>query len=294
MSPHNPLPRPGGPTRAADWSADTHPLPEPLAALAERLAPAPCGAGLRRVFTDLARLAAGAARVDEMLLEDCAPDEALASLAVIDAEAHDLLDFVAEQAAVAEGQDDALYDALDGVTYALRHELRRVFRDELVGLGTLKNPSSVRVQLAHASDLLGNCFQQSTITLAQVFDPALDGCRIFDNYRDRLEQSLALCKELWVLVQRIRRATRERDCASIVAFVEGLKRFRHAKMHYLMYRDWHGFESYVRRVLGTRSTGELMPVLEQFETYLETLLGHVRRRAVLLDRTHDESEAEVQ
>lgn len=282
MSTHNPLPSFAAPPPSAEAWAAPHALPEPLAALFEGFAPAAECDGLRRIFEELARLAAHTAHIDEMLLEDCAPNEALAQLAAVDAEAHDLLDFVGDRTAATEGHNPALFDALDGVTYALRHELRRVFKDELVGLETLKNPSTVRVQLARANDLLRNCFQQSTITLAQVFNPALDGCRIFDNYRDRLEQSLGLCKELWVLMQRTRRALRESDCASVIAFVECLKKFRHASMHYLMYRDWHLFESYARRVLGTRSTDELMPVLKEFEGYLEILLGHVRRRAVLL------------
>lgn len=288
----NSLPADAGAHGGGGNDAASPTLCAPLSSLADSIAPAPLGEALRHIFSDLARLVSRTACVDEVLLEDCPHEEALAVLATVDVESHELLDFVADQAARAESADGAVFDALDGVTYALRHELRRVFNDELVGLETLRNPSSIRVQLAHANDLLRNCFQQTTITLAQAFDPSLDGCRIFGNYRHRLEQSLALCKELWVLVHRIRRALRERDCGSIVAFVEGLKKFRHAKMHYLMYRDWHAFDGYARRVMGTRSTEELMPVLEDFAAHLEALLGHVRRRAVLLDRAGEGAGAE--
>lgn len=265
-------------------------LPARLADVVGRVEPAALRDGLGRAFGDLTWLLARTVRVDERLLEDCPVAEALQLFAPFEEDAWSLLEFLREEAARAEGRHHALYDALDGVCYALRHELRRVFEDELTGLETLRNPSSVKVQLARANDLLRNCFQQTTVTLAQVFDPGADGPAIFDNYRDRLEQSLALCKELWVLVQRIRRARRERDCASIVAFVEGLSKFRHTSMHYLMYKDWHGFEAHVRRVLGTKDEGELMPVLDEFDAYLDALLGHVRRRAVLLNHA-DESAA---
>lgn len=263
-------------------------LPAPLAALVAGAGPAPLRASLERAFGDLTRLLAGASLIDSRLLEDCTPAEALSLFARFEQEAWSLLEFLRDEAARAEGRNASLYDALDGICYALRHELRRVFEDELTGLETLRNPSSVKVQLAHANDLLRNCIEQTTVTLAQVFDPSLDGPVIFDNYRDRLEQSLALCKELWVLVQRVRRARRERDRASIVAFVEGLKKFRHTSMHYLMYKDWHGFEAHVRRVLGTKDAGELAPVLEEFDAYLEALLGHVRRRAVLLHHASEQ------
>jgi hypothetical protein len=266
---------------------DVNYFPERLDLLVGRIEPGPLRAGIERAFGDLTRLLARSTLVDERLLEDCPVSEALGLFTPFQEEAWALLEFLREEAARAEGRNHALYDALDGVCYAIRHELRRVFEDELMGLETLRNPSSVKVQVARANDLLRNCFQQTTVTLAQVFDPSLDGPAIFDNYRDRLEQSLALCKELWVLVQRIRRARREQDCASIVAFIEGLKKFRHTSMHYLMYKDWQGFEAHVRRVLGTKDTGELVPVLAEFDDYLEALLGHVRRRAVLLNHQAD-------
>lgn len=281
------------PARREDAAAVTSPdadakyLPARLDALVGRIEPLPLRAGMTRAFVELTRLLARSTHVDERLLEDCPVSEARELFAPFEEEAWALLEFLREEAARNEGRNNALYDALDGVSYALRHELRRVFEDELTGLETLRNPSSVKVQLARANDLLRNCLQQTTVTLAQAFEPALDGPAIFDNYHDRLEQSLALCKELWVLVQRIRRARRECDCASIVAFIEGLKKFRHGSMHYLMYKDWHGFEGHVRRVLATKDADELMPVLAEFDAYLDTLLGHVRRRAVLLNHDGD-------
>lgn len=262
-------------------------LPQPLAALALRLRQDARGDALRKIFRDLTKLLDGAARADEALLEDRPPEEALDVLASMREEGWRLAEFIRALTEDGGGLDAKLRDALDGATYALRHELRRVFDDELSEIETLANPSNVKVQLAHATDLLRSCFQQTTVTLAQVFDPSLDGSRIFNNNRDRFEQSLALAKELWVLAQRARRALREHDCESIVAFVEGVSRFRRNSMHLLMYKDWHDFESHVARVLATRSTEELLPVLAGFERRLAALLEQVRRRAVLLQHAND-------
>lgn len=263
--------------------------------LVGRVRPAGARGVVRRVFADLARLLALLDEAEQALSPDGPFDAPLAALAEAHAGAELLHEFIRVEARGLEqgGDGEALHDVLDGMTYALRHELRRVYGDELRGLDTLRRAASVASQIRRAVSLLRNCFRQATVTLAQVFDPSLDGAAIFGDRKERREESLALSKELCVLAGRARRAAVGGERASVVAFVEGLKRFRRGSMHHLMYRDWHEFERHARKALGARGAGELTPVLEEFSSYLEHLLAQVRRRAVLAGRAGAEAAEEI-
>jgi hypothetical protein len=98
--------RPGAPAGA---SAE---LPAALAALVRSLSGAPHGPAIALVFSDLARLNGHATRVDEMLWTTARTKRRWRVLAVVDAEAHELLERTSELAAVFEGDAAALFDAL--------------------------------------------------------------------------------------------------------------------------------------------------------------------------------------
>ena len=210
--------------------------------------------------------------------------ETLALLELVQADTLALLDFTEKQALQTEGISERLYEVLDGMSFALRHEVRRVFEDDLGDLSSEEPHEITQAKIADAHRILTNCLQQSIITLAQVFDPRLDGRQLFDNSKARLKQSLLLCKDLWTMINLVRRAERNFDADLINQVMDRVKAFRNGSMHYLMYRDWGHFERIVEE-LECSLRGELDsgPVLHQFLCYLETLLGQVKLRAVLAE-----------
>ena len=234
---------------------------------------------VRRIFNDLVRLG-DSLRLMEPYLHQVG--ETLALLELVQAETLSLLDFTEKQALKTEGISDLLYAVLDGMSFALRHEVRRVFEDDLRDLSSEDTHEITQAKIADAHRILTNCLQQSIITLAQVFDPRLDGRQLFDNSQARLKQSLLLCKDLWTMLNLVRRAKRNFDADLINQVVDCVKAFRNGSMHYLMYRDWGHFERIVEQLeCSLRGEIESGPVLHQFLTYLETLLGQVKLRAVL-------------
>src|ERR1700752_5444225 len=104
---------------------------------------------------------------------------------------------------VATGSD-RLHDVLDGITYGITHDLRRIFESELVRGVTEQSIPIVYGKILHAHGLLTNCFQQSTITLLQIFKPTVDGAKLFNDVELRLQQSLTLCKDLSSLMRFVR------------------------------------------------------------------------------------------
>jgi len=182
----------------------------------------------------------------------------------------------------------ALSDMLDGLAFALRHDLQRVFEPapQAAAAESSQIPEAHVVvgKLYRAHDVLTNCLQQSTISLAIMFDEELIGAKLFNNSDRRLRQSLQLCQDLAALIPLVEAA--EKDCveSSLLALTAAIEKFRNESMECLMYSDWPQFEGFCEQIkIDVPDTAELVHVLHQFRCYLETLLGQVRMRAVLTD-----------
>ncbi|HYJ47784.1 MAG TPA: hypothetical protein VEV81_14300 [Pyrinomonadaceae bacterium] len=185
-------------------------------------------------------------------------------------------------AAQVAGSYATLREALEGISFALEHELSRVYEPEgALDPGAARRGRLSRSELARACGILQNCFQQSTVVLAQVFNPTLDPGDIFPNYKAREEQSIILHRELTLLLQKIGRAERGGGTLQKMYFINSLQQFRQETMHFLMQRDWEEFEGFVDEIVNAYDeTGDLTSVLERFTSYLETLIKHVSMRAV--------------
>jgi len=180
---------------------------------------------------------------------------------------------------------ETLRVALDTTAFALKHEVRRVYEVEAKGLGRPEGVQLSRSALTRAYGLLQNCFQQSAITLTQVFNPTLEGDELFEEYKARSGQSVILRKELMILLQKVRGITKEYGVLQMLNVINSLKRFRQETMHFLMHRDWESFEAFVDEIVTTYDeAGDLDPVLNKFTPYLETLINHVNMRSVFNNR----------
>ena len=164
--------------------------------------------GMMRYFGWLDRIENNLQKLDTLL-------ESLSLLEVLEFEARSLTDFIDTRAIKLAGGNERLLDVLDGISYGITHDLRRVFERELVRGVTEQSIPIVYGKILHAHGLLTNCFQQSTITLLQVFNPGLDASKLFNDVELRLQQSLILCKDLSSLMRRKQSQTpTPRRCSS--------------------------------------------------------------------------------
>ncbi|HEV2912874.1 MAG TPA: hypothetical protein VGX92_06110 [Pyrinomonadaceae bacterium] len=245
------------------------------------------GPDLLIIFTELARLLRRLEFIESLLKRDQPLKQTLPIFALVYEGTRWLMQFIEACLARAEGLDQAVLDELDVTNYAMVMELRRVYSQELVGLTALRQAPAIFARIETAHGLLNNCFQQSTTGLAQLFDPALDGARLFDTFQTKLEQSMSLRRDLWLLLQLVQRAERERDQHPVSQLVARLGAFRNGSMRYLMYKDWEACERFIEEVSAARGAIELTPVLHRFGAYLETLFNQVNMRSVLAGHTFD-------
>ena len=272
--------------RAARHRAAAHLQPE-LLTLTERIKPDALGRAMLVIFSDLARLIELLRFVEDLLRRDYPLKQSLPIFTLVHEETRLLLDFIETRALRIEEMDGAIFDALDGTSYAIGMELCRIFPHELAGFGALRQASPVFIKVDSASGLLLNCFQQSTIVLAQTFDPSLDGARLFNAFQVRLEQSLLLRDEVWKLLQLVRRTERSRNLEPVIPFLNRLVAFRSGSMRYLFYKDWESYERFIEEIAAARNSVELAPVLHRLDTFLETLLSQINMRTVLANYPFD-------
>jgi hypothetical protein len=205
-------------------------------------------------------------------------------LEVLEFEARSLIDFIEARAIKAAAGNERLHEVLDGITYGISHDLRRIFERELVRGVTEHSIPIVYGKILHAHGLLTNCFQQSTITLLQVFNPKLDATSLFNDIEARLKQSLVLCKDLSSLMRFVRLSQANSDADVLRTVVDRILEFRDGSMHYLMYKDWRGYESLALEVItAIENNLDPKPLLHRFLCFLEILYGHVKMRAVLAE-----------
>lgn len=251
--------------------------------LTERITPDTLAADMSAIFSQLMQMLDQLRLVETLLRLDAPLKQTLAIFTLVHEETRALVDFIEKRASHTQEIDGAVFDALDCTGYAIGVELTRVFGRELTGLASLRQSPAIYTKVENAHGLLRDSFQQSLVSLAQVFDATFDGASFFQSFRSRLEQSLVLRRDLWTLLQLVLQAEQDRDRRPLVPLIKRLDAFREGSLRFLMYKDWETYERFVAEVLGARGAVELAPVLHRFGTYLEALFGQINMRIVLAD-----------
>jgi hypothetical protein len=268
-------------SKAADRDAEIR-MSAPLLNLTrERMTTDALGGDLLQIFTMLSSLLERLSTIEAMLKRDQALKQTLPLFTLIYEEARELQHFIEARALYLEGLGGNVFESLDTINYAFAMELRKVFNRELVGLSAMRQASAIYARVEASHGLLRECFQQSTVSLARLFDPMLDGVRLFDAYRTKLKNSLALRDDLRQLLELVRRIEKDSDINLLPELRERLLKFSRGSKFYLMYKDWETCERFTEEIETSRTSNELSYVLQRFVPYLETLYGQVNMRSVL-------------
>ena len=153
-----------------------------LSDIVEDVRPAQTREFVRGVFEDLGRLlgyldgvkslvAAGGAADDAHFIFEVVHCEALAAAGALD------------YFCACLDEPSELSEELERTSFAVRHELRAVFGRLLPAAREAADAGEARARLAEAHDLMRNCFEQSTVSLARVFRPEVDAADIFEDIR---------------------------------------------------------------------------------------------------------------
>ena len=250
-----------------------------LRSLIEGIHQQPTRETVEEVFADLMRLIGYLNLIEEILDKQGSLSETIPIFTLLRGEAFVMLGFIEGQVTAA-GTDNELAEALDSLTFAIKHELRRVFERELAGMSG-GNSFISRVHIVNSHDMLRNCFQQSTVILARLFDPTIRDDSIFTDISVRRKNSLLLYEDLSSLIRITQHAITEYSEQSLALFSARLDDFHAGSMRYLMQKDWKTYEGFMSDYKAARDEEERKRFLERFGSYLEVLIRHVRMRLTL-------------
>lgn len=184
-------------------------------------------------------------------------------------------------------EDDELFATLDCTVYAASIEVRKVYNFELTGLAELRQSPLIYAKVETAHGLLNDCFQQIIVNFAQLIEPQIEPTQLFPNFQTKLEQSLALRRDLWSIQQAVQHAERNPKEYPMENLHKKLNDFLKTSMRFLFYKDLETVERFIEEVLRTHSKNDMVPILHRFGAYLETLLGQVNMRTVLANHPFD-------
>ena len=252
--------------------------------LVTRIEKPPVRAIVDSVFQDLLRLLECLDLIQSHVRQVEKAGETLTLFHLIHSEAQALISSVKAEALAAEQIDGVLAETLDGISFAVEHDLKRVFDSSHESLSSDDRQHLLIGKLVRSYDLLTNCLQQSTVTLAAVFDSSFLDFKLFNDTDERLRESLQLCADLSELLRCVEHAERNVDDDIYTRLLLALNRFQSDSLQYLMYSDWPEFEGFCNRIESSSTNRPNVPaLLHQFHCYLETLMGQVKMRAVFAE-----------
>ena len=201
--------------------------------------------------------------------------------ALITSETRLLLAYIERRVLRSVAPESRIHEIYDSLVYSLPFEMKKVISTELVDISVARQPDIVRARVENSHGILKDCFQQSLVQLAQVFDPMVQGRDIFEDFTAKFEQSVELREQLGRLVHFVREFQTKRDDTTAAEMKEAISRFYDTDMKYLMYRDWSGFELFFIEILKCPSLSALLQISHRFETFLSTLHREVQKRSIL-------------
>jgi hypothetical protein len=234
-----------------------------------------------KVFLEFFRLLHYLEYADPAKAEEDALKNTILLFSLVTSETRLLLAYLERRVLKGMVTDSTLYQLYDSYVYCLPFELKKVINTELLDISVARQPDIVRARVENSHGILRDCFQQSVVQLAQVFDPTLPGSSIFGDFKAKLEQSVQLRDSLAHLIRAVRDFQSTRDEASGIRMKEEISVFYDNRMKDLMYRDWSGFELFFIEILKCTSLSALLQIGHRFETFLMTLYREVQKRSIL-------------
>lgn len=177
----------------------------------------------------------------------------------------------------------ALSEELERAGFAVRHELRTIFERILPGAPGAAEQQDARTRLGEAHDLLRNCFEQSTVSLARLFRPGVDAAELFEDIRARRDNSVRLYEDLEALLRSARHAEWHEGADAFELFCQRLELFRAESLRHLMEKDQETCQTFFDAIPALRTRKAERLLLHRFACYLEILLKHVSMRSVLAE-----------
>jgi len=115
-----------------------------------------------------------------------------------------------------------LLELLDAFAFQLQVELKKIYDLEIRNATSILEPRPLQNSIIRTRGMLTNIFQQAIVEFCRVFDPSLDGKKLFKEFVSKLEQSLKLRRDVWLFAKVLERQGQVLDQSEAAAKLEPL------------------------------------------------------------------------
>lgn len=238
---------------------------------------------LQLILPRFARILKWLGVIERMLRKDEPLKPTLLIFSRIYEQTREMMNYINNRLLRFPNEDDALFGVLDGASYAASIELRKVYNYELAGLSEIRQSPLIYAKIETAFALLNDSFQLTLVNFAQLIDPHVEPEKLFPAIRTKAEHSFILRKDLWRILNEVKKAEERPENYPLEKLHEQLTNFGKSSLQFLFYKDKETVERFIEEVLITTNKKDLVPILHRFGAYLETLFGQVNMRIVLAD-----------
>lgn len=202
-------------------------------------------------------------------------------------------------------EEKPLSALLHSIAYMFSMETKRVYLQELKDIHRKKVSSHFRGRIENSHGILKNLTEQSVVQLSQHFKAELVGDQIFESFVTKLEQSLRLREDMYVLHTFISmledRSGNPTERLRIFTTLRNyMLYFESFTFRLLRFDDYENFVLFANDLKAIKEDTVREPrfhtILEsivQFKIYLETTMRHLSNRAELSGRAIDMDRVEV-
>jgi hypothetical protein len=188
---------------------------------------------------------------------------------------------------------------LQSLSFQFSMETKRVYQQELKDILKKKAPGFFRGRIENSQGILKNLTEQSIIQIANFHKHGLKGEDIFANFTTKLEQSLKIREDIFVLHKFLISIQGASDSTEKTAMIfESLRNFmlyfESFTFKLLRYGDYEEFVSFFKEVLSfkkeriiERDFNRYMEKIHNFRIFLETTLRQIANRTELRDKPVD-------
>jgi hypothetical protein len=195
--------------------------------------------------------------------------------------------------------DPELEMLLKSIAYQFTMENRRVFSLEMRDILRKKASPQFRGKIENCHGILENLTEQSIVQLTQHFSPEIPGEEIFGSFVTKLQQSIRLREDIFVLHKFIsileERAGNVRERLKVFESLRNyMLYFESFTFRLLRHDDYEEFSMFFneinaagKEVVGGSEFRKLLERVRYFKIYLETTLRHIGNRSELSDKSID-------
>lgn len=193
--------------------------------------------------------------------------------------------------------DKGLTMLTGSISYQFSMESKRVFLQELRDIFRDRSSQYLKGKIENSHGILKNLAEHGVVQIAQFFDPEIKGNEVFESFVTRLEQSLKLREDLYILhrfLTLMENAAIEERLHIFDAMRNFMLYFQSFTFRLLRYEDYEEFVSFFDKVLvfkkddiTAKGSDKVLDRIRHFRVFIETCLRQLSNRSELADRPID-------